>query len=225
MADLSDVQAAGSTKIIGSDSTGLESTPVNSTANGALYVNLRDSAGSESGTSGNPLRVELADGTKNTYSAAIITSNLASSTTDFFTITGSSTKTVRITAIYCGFTGGGKVISVHLLKRSSANSGGTSTTLTQVPHDSANPAATSTVRIYTANPSGLGTLVGAIRADRTNSPLSSSTTNPEDIIYEFSTRGCQAIVLRGAQEVLAFNMNGDTLSGGAVTAFVEWTEE
>jgi hypothetical protein len=32
MADLSDIQAAGSTKIIGSDATGLENTPVNATS-------------------------------------------------------------------------------------------------------------------------------------------------------------------------------------------------
>lgn len=38
MADLSDIQAAGSTKIVGSDSTGLEQTPVQSTANGELKV-------------------------------------------------------------------------------------------------------------------------------------------------------------------------------------------
>lgn len=36
MADLSDIQAAGSTKIIGSDATGLENTPVSATANGEL---------------------------------------------------------------------------------------------------------------------------------------------------------------------------------------------
>jgi hypothetical protein len=36
MADLSDIQAAESVKIIGSDSTGLETNPVNSSANGEL---------------------------------------------------------------------------------------------------------------------------------------------------------------------------------------------
>lgn len=38
MADLSDLQAAGSTKIIGSDATGLENTPISATSNGELRV-------------------------------------------------------------------------------------------------------------------------------------------------------------------------------------------
>jgi len=36
MADLTDIQAAGTVKIVGSDSTGVEQTPVISTANGSL---------------------------------------------------------------------------------------------------------------------------------------------------------------------------------------------
>ena len=38
MADLTDIQASGSTKIIGSDSTGIETTPVGSSANGELQI-------------------------------------------------------------------------------------------------------------------------------------------------------------------------------------------
>lgn len=47
MADLSDIQAAQTVKITGSDSTGTEQVPVQSTANGALHNNLRDSTGNE----------------------------------------------------------------------------------------------------------------------------------------------------------------------------------
>lgn len=47
MADISDIQAAGAVKIVGSDGTGVEQTPVQSTVGGALHANLRDSAGSE----------------------------------------------------------------------------------------------------------------------------------------------------------------------------------
>lgn len=45
MADLSDIQAAEFIKIIGSDSTGAEQTPVESTSAGGLHTNLRDAAG------------------------------------------------------------------------------------------------------------------------------------------------------------------------------------
>lgn len=47
MADLSDVQAAGSTKIIGSDATGLETTPVAATTSGGLHSNIRTNNGTE----------------------------------------------------------------------------------------------------------------------------------------------------------------------------------
>lgn len=47
MADISDVQAADSVKIVGSDAAGVEQTPVQSTAAGGIHVNLRNNAGTE----------------------------------------------------------------------------------------------------------------------------------------------------------------------------------
>ncbi len=47
MADLTESQAAGITKIVGSDATGVEQTPVQSTAAGAVHVNLRAVSGVE----------------------------------------------------------------------------------------------------------------------------------------------------------------------------------
>lgn len=58
MADLSDVQAAQSVKIIGSDSAGLENNPVTATSNGALHSNLRNDAGTEIATASNPIRID-----------------------------------------------------------------------------------------------------------------------------------------------------------------------
>ena len=57
MADLSDIQAALPTKLIGSNSTGLETNAVNSTITGSLFINLRDNSGIESATVTNPLFV------------------------------------------------------------------------------------------------------------------------------------------------------------------------
>lgn len=58
MSDLSDNDAAESVKIIGADTSGVESTPVQSTTTGALYSNLRNNAGTEIATSAAPLRVD-----------------------------------------------------------------------------------------------------------------------------------------------------------------------
>lgn len=55
MADLNDIQRAEAVKIVGSDSTGVEQTPVQSTANGAIHSNLRNSAGTEIGTVTDPV--------------------------------------------------------------------------------------------------------------------------------------------------------------------------
>ena len=70
------------------------------------------------------------DGGKATCSAAKIGLVPASSATDVFTITGSATKTVRVTRIEITATTTAATpaaLDVLLLKRSTANSGGTST--------------------------------------------------------------------------------------------------
>ena len=47
MADLTDIQAAEATKLVGANSSGVEQTPVNSTTGGGLHTNLRDNSGIE----------------------------------------------------------------------------------------------------------------------------------------------------------------------------------
>lgn len=47
MADINDIQSALTTKIVGSDATGVEQTPVQSTSAGGLHINLRNASGTE----------------------------------------------------------------------------------------------------------------------------------------------------------------------------------
>lgn len=47
MADLTDIQAAESVKIVGSSSTGVEGVPIQSSGNGALHTNIRNDSGVE----------------------------------------------------------------------------------------------------------------------------------------------------------------------------------
>lgn len=211
------------------------------TAQRAAHINFRNNAGTEIGTASAPVRVDptgtttqpvsgtvtasVGDGTKATYSASVISLLLSAATTDFFTLTGSGTKTIRITQMAVDFTGGGNLVAVQVVKRSTANTGGTSTTPAAVPHDSSDAAGSATVRAYTVNPTVLGSLVGTIRADRVDSPLLTSTTAPAETVYSFGVRPSKAVVLRGTGEVLAFNLNGATLSGANVSIYIEWTEE
>ena len=163
-----------------------------------------------------------------TYSASNGPFTVAASPTDVFTITGSATKVVRIRQIYFSASAtNASSANFFLIKRSTANTGGTSTVRPAVPSDSDDGAATAEVRTYTANPT-LGTAVGTLRSYKLvvpqNTPLGSASNGPLNEIY-FGNNSQKAITLRGTSEVLALNMNGVTLTGNSFCVFIEWTEE
>lgn len=169
--------------------------------------------------------VTLTDGTKTTYSAAINALASAATATDIFTIKGSGTKTIRVLRIEISSTQTlAATANVLLIKRSAANTGGTSTTPTGVPHDSGNAAATAVVNAYTANPSGLGAAVGTVRTIRIDVPATGSLGSTP-IQWNFGDLPGQCIVLRGTAELLAVNLNSVTLGGGTFDISVMWTEE
>lgn len=170
-----------------------------------------------------PVVATIAASTKTTYGASIVGLVTAVTATDVFTITGSGTKTVKI--IELGIAGSAAAavnLSVALIKRSTANTAGTSTTPAVIPFDSTNAAGTVVVRAYTANPT-LGTTVGTLKAFK---PLIDSTTiqsNP--IILFVQAEVSQPIVLRGTAEVLAVNFSSTTVTTPAFNMYVVWTEE
>jgi hypothetical protein len=163
------------------------------------------------------------DGSKASYSMAA-TVTLAATATDVFTITGSASKTIRITQIQVSGIATTAISPIVVLaKRSTANTAGTSTAMTAVPHDSSSAAATATGLAYTANPT-LGNLVGNIRSDRIVFPLTTvAGSGPQ--IWTFGERPSQAIVLRGTSQVLAVNLSSTTVTGGSISCDIEWTEE
>jgi hypothetical protein len=158
-----------------------------------------------------------------TYSSSITALVLAANPTDAFTITGSGTKSVRIKRIIVTVTtssGSAVRTSIQLLKRSTANTGGTSTIRTAVPHLTANAAATAEVRAYTANPT-LGTLVGTIRS----AAVGVQQTGTFFLLdFDFNDGAYQPFILTGTSEVLAVNFNAVSITGSVVGASVEWVE-
>lgn len=157
-----------------------------------------------------------------TYSASITGISFANLATDVFTITGSATKVIKI--IHMSLTGTQTAASIEdviLLRRSTANTGGTSTVLTNVTFDTTNPASTATVRAYTANPT-LGTLVGNIHTEKVF--VSTTATDPDIWEYEYMNHS-QPITLRGINEVVAINLNGTTVVGDLFNVDITWTEE
>jgi hypothetical protein len=160
---------------------------------------------------------------KATYSAVINGLAVAATATDIFTIKGSGTKTVKVTQIsISGVAGTAITVPVDLLLRSTADTGGTSTTPTLVKHDSTNAAATAVVNAYTVNPT-TGTLVGSIRSERVTFPL--TAVAPAKTVYDFGVGPSQPIVLRGAAEQLCINLNAATVSASLINISIEFTEE
>lgn len=158
-----------------------------------------------------------------TYSAATGSITVAGATTDFATITGSATKVVRLKKIrITGLATANANANILLVKRSTANTGGTSADVTEVPYDSGDGAATATVLSYTANPT-TGTLVGTLSNDRVF--LSSTTAVYQDgIEYVFTEDSKKSITLRGTSEVVGVNLNGATIAGAIFNVYFEWTE-
>lgn len=158
-----------------------------------------------------------------TYGAVADDLASAATATDIFTITGSGTKTIKIARLIVSCSATNNInIDLAIVKRSTANTGGTSTTPTAVPFDSANAAATATVRAYTANPT-LGTTVGTVLSQQLF--VSGGTTQPiANAIFDFTSTVSQPIVLRGTGEVLALNLQGVTVTGPQFQVSIEWVE-
>lgn len=152
------------------------------------------------------------------------------SATDVFTITGSGTTTVRIKEIsISGTQTTASRRAILLIKRSTANSGGTSSTLTIAPLDSDSAAATAVVRTYTANPT-LGTSVGTLRAEMGTFPVATpnnaqGATTLNKVTWTFGQDDSEVPTLRGTSQVLSLNLNAVSWTGGSLSVYVQWTEE
>ena len=158
---------------------------------------------------------------KATYRAAFVVAPAASAT-DVFQLIGSATKTVEVTKIIIsGTQTTGGLVDLYVAKRSTANTGGTSSASTNVPMLSTDAAATAVGAIYTANPT-TGTLVGNIYIAAI--PLAATTATTNDVIeINFGENG-KPVILSGVAQALAVNLNGVTVTGGSLKVTVEFTE-
>lgn len=168
---------------------------------------------------------QIANSKKACYRASTGVFTTAASATDIFNFKGSSTKTIYIRKIVWKQA----VLSVqaghqvYLLKRSTANSGGTSSALTLIPLDSNFSSATASGVYYTANPT-TGTSLGTLAH-----LWISMTTAPPNQTFETlfdSGNGGSPIVLRGTSESVSVSYNGVTDAIGTSAAVdIEWEEE
>jgi hypothetical protein len=147
--------------------------------------------------------------------------------TDILVIKGSASKVIRLTKVsVVGKATSAAVYDFYLIKRTAANTGGTSTNPTAVKADSNDSSASATLVLYSANPSALGSgqTFEANKLYLAAGSTPNATTLPRD--YTFGNRGDKAPVLRGTAESIAFNFNGQAVPAGTeLYLSVEWTED
>lgn len=161
------------------------------------------------------------------YSASTASWTPVATATDVMTIAGGSTTTIKVTRIVISSTQTtAGVNSWRIIKRSSADSGGTSAAVTIVPHDSRSPGSTASVLRWLANPT-VGTPVGEVWSGVVASPnAATAATGPLAVVIDFSSLYGQPITLRGTGQMLAVNFNGAAVPSGLVVNIVmTWTEE
>lgn len=155
------------------------------------------------------------------YSAAMVGGVSPATPTDVFTITGSATKVIKIWSLgFSGIKTTAGMIDYIILRRSSANAGGTFSTRNNVKHDSNSPSGTAIVRHYTANPATLGTLVGNMFVDKI--PVAGGTGA---VPIEDALEIRNPVILAGTTEVLAINLNSVTQTGNNLNFHITWSEE
>jgi len=164
------------------------------------------------------------EGTKTTYSVGAVALTPAATATDFWQIVGSATKTVRVLRLAIGgIATAAATNDVQLVKRTAANTGGTSAALTLAQHDSNDAAPTAAVNTYSVNPTGLGASGGVVRAAKLNLGAAGAAGQ---IVWDFTTRNGKGLVLRGNTQSLNLNWNGAAVPAGtSLNIDVEFTEE
>jgi hypothetical protein len=171
-----------------------------------------------------PARMELTAGSKATYVASGTVVPVTGAT-DLVTIIGSATKLVKLVRVIFSGTITTAAIngSVSIVKRSTADTAGTSTAPTIIALDSNNAAATAVLAAYTANPT-LGTAVGTIWQAKYLYVIAASG-NPNVLTIDFSQLG-QSATLRGVAQQLALNLNAVAFAtAGSVDYSFVFTEE
>lgn len=166
----------------------------------------------------------VVDAARATFSAGVVGLVAAAAATDIFAITGALNRKIKILRIeVSGIATASQAIPFSVVRRSTANTGGTSTNPTAVSHTGAGTA-TATINAYTVNPTP-GTLVGVIQSKRGTLLTASAGTPASPTVFDFTTSGTAYPTLNGPTEVLALNYNGATAAGNALDIFVTWTEE
>lgn len=170
-----------------------------------------------------------AEGQLKTFSYSTLGYAVISGATDMINIKGSGTKAVRIDSIrVTGAATAAQLVTITVIKRSTANSGSTPVALTGVPHDSTLPntdAATAVVNSYTSTNPTLGSTIGKVRTSKLFLGTIDGAVEAPAVEMIFGKENGQPIILHGTTESLSLNFNGGTVPSGMVLDIsIETTE-
>lgn len=149
-------------------------------------------------------------------------------TTAIATLTGSASKTIRVTKVAVSSTTATAAVyyDLQLNKTSTAHTGGTPVVATVVPLDSGFAAGTATANAYTAAPTS-GTPVGVVDSTRVFSPITGTPAlGPQPYTFVFPSSGSSALVLRGVAQELEVRINAVTPTNAQTWDICfEWVED
>src|SRR5271170_7377506 len=191
----------------------------------ALTLTSGQSGALQSDTAGN--QYVNTEGRKASYRVGVIGGTPISSATNkpTWSVTGSATKTVRITRIRLTATAATGTAADISLQRYSALSGGTSASQAAnvAKLDTNDGAQTAVVNTWSAAAT-TGTQAGIFSTERYEIITASVSVNPGYIEWDFSDKNARALVLRGTSDFI-----GVVITAVGTTpvydVWVEWTEE
>lgn len=171
---------------------------------------------------------------RTTYSATFFGLVPVATATDLFCITGSASKLIRLQNVKLSGSGTAISLPVTVLRRASADTGGTAATTTANPantislRDTTQVVSTATLISYTVNPTIVDTSptyidsaqfsLAAAASGPTNSPLFFDWSRDVENLLQVPT-------LRGAAQQICVNLNSTTITSGLLTGSLTWTEE
>jgi hypothetical protein len=136
--------------------------------------------------------------------------------TDVCILLGSSSKTIQVLRLEVWVIYSAGPFYLQIIKRTSANSGGTFSAISSIAHDSNDGSATAVLNAYSVNPTtGAGVNVGIGVVATSTSGLA------EPLVYDYAKDNQKPMVLRGTSQGLAVNFLGD--NGATTPVYVRYT--
>ena len=195
---------------------------------GSVVIAGQDASGNlyPAAADGDTLAIST-NGFRPTYAYRAADFSPVAAATDVLVLTGAANKVIRVTKV--GVTGSATaaaLVDLYVTKRTTANSGGTSTNPTATKYDSNDSAPSATLTLYTANASSLGTGTG-LEGDIVYLPASAAPAGePSHWERFYGINGTKYPTLRSASESISINFGGATQpSGSRYYLYIEWTED